>query len=317
MTKHNSRTAFHQNFVFFLFFLSIPSLVMAKITFFDDFEEGQLDLKKWHHNGIGVARVVQEGVDGPPKARSGKFCTRHSVSSPKYRDELVPTGLIKRFNYNNEYWIGISYYIPDGPNIEHARTILQVHASNPEERCDCLGGKNPSGSSLITLTEVDKGHLHLSIKTELQQKEGVCEHFPIRVTTVWESKSGNRNKWHDFVFHFKVHESKGFLEAYHRLSTEKSFTKIHSHQGTTAELFNGCGKPIPLEDRYYYFKMGSYARYLSHLPEGVKKHNEVFIDEIRFGDANSSISEVAPGGGVPLIVDDQSTPPRKPRNLSG
>lgn len=299
---------------FLLLCLFLPTSALAKIYFYDGFEEGTLDFSKWHYSGTKLGRVVKAGADGPPNARQGRYCTQHTVFPPKYRDEIVPNNDLKKFYYDKEYWIGASYYLPDGPHINHAYVILQVHASNPG-LCECLGEKNPSGSNLIALTEPKPGHLRLSIKTKQQQKKGVCEHFPIFVENVWESKSGNRNKWHDFVFHFKPHESKGFMEVFYKLASEKNYRKIHSHQGATAELFDGCGRPIPLSERYYYFKTGSYARYMQGQPQG--KQTKVFVDEIRFGDANSSLSEVAPGGGGTVIEPDteDSTPPKKPSNV--
>lgn len=245
----------------------------SKLLFYDDCENKWIssDWTEAGNRGQNSLTLTTE------RARKGKASYKfvlapYPTSGTETNVELVLRAIKNssgnaNFNFNQEYWMGWSIYIPS--NISYPSTgswALMTQFHGCPDSCDTKT-RNPLASMALK-----SGGLTLSLIGE----KDAC-------TTVssWGDRhyKGSANglkagAWNDIVIHFRYsYTSGGFYQMW--------LNGVKCIDDSGINCFNDSKGP--------YFKMGIYG----HLD----KYTTVYYDEIKVGDAGSSYSDVAPGGG--------------------
>lgn len=177
-------------------------------------------------------------------------------------DQVVP------FQFNTEYWIGGSFYIPSGTTIP-ARDPGYEDRGNYISLEDMHGTSCPDGYTQPFMHFLapssnpnNQYYVHGSSSCSFQYEGS----FSVNATL---------GVWHDFVINVKF-SSTGQGKFIYWLDTVQLFSVTNANIGFT--------------DAPPYWKAGIY------MPKGPATAH---WDELRIGDANSSFEEVSPGGGTP------------------
>lgn len=188
-------------------------------------------------------------------------------------DQVVP------FQFNTEYWIGGSFFVPSGTTIP-ARDPAYADRGNYISLEDMHGMNCPD--------YFNQTFMHF-LAPESNPNHQFYVHGSTSCSFQYEgdfSVNATLGVWHDFVINIKI-SSNGAGKFIYWLDT--------------VQLFSVTSANIGFTDAPPYYKFGIY------LPKGPAT---IYWDEMRIGDANSSFEEVSPGGGTP-------DPDTEAPNLSG
>lgn len=200
--------------------------------------------------------------------RAGGKAFRHYIPTSGKRSELS----FSRTKIGETYWLGWSLYFPENFNPERRTNIVSQWASYPSPR----NGKFACGGNGHKLTA--NGN---NFEYDLQFQPNECKEFDLG--------SVPKGEWVDFVQHAKwTGNNDGFLKLW------INGKLVLDYKGPT--WYNDEGEGL-------YFKMGAYK---GHPGEGADF--ELFTDEYRLGDANSSMQEVSPGSTSSQQSSSSSSP---------
>lgn len=200
--------------------------------------------------------------DGQYSARL-QFKADDPLYNGKRRTEIFEDGV----ESGSEYWYGFSHYLPEDWVIDDSWTILAQWHGQPDPDSGEPHRVPPLDLLIVGdewsikhRTDADAISLSKSPPTELAWTGEIQEDL---------------GTWTDWVFHTKwSHEDDGLLEVW------KNGVQIVDYSG-----------PIGFNDDFGpYFKAGVYSD-----KGDIPFDRQVYFDEYRLGDANSSYLEVAPG----------------------
>lgn len=259
-----------------LILLAIGPAVQGEVTFQGDFESG--DLKGWGMESPGddACQVVTTPV------RGGKYavrmeCTKDQkdVANSK-RCEIVRMKSGGPNNDNRDCWFGWSLYIPSDWEIDpkSPENVTQWH-----ELPDTEIGETWRSPPLALAVKGDQFNFHVRwdsrAKTPGNNPEG---------TRDLPAGPIERGQWTDWVLHIRwSFKDDGLIEVW------KNGKKILTHRG-----------PNGYNDRQEtYFKAGVYKwEWKSRPQNSITSRRVIYVDEVRFGNKDSSYEEVAPRGGA-------------------
>ncbi len=257
----------------------------AGIIFYDDCEDYPNLSKDWRLVGVGPSLPHDRSVFevSSEQARAGsksyKFVLppygTDGTSSNAKRTELRLAGRGSRYNinnfeYNREFWIGYSLYIPKdfvvpGKTPGEWGLIGQWHST--PDACESAVRLNPTAAFYFQYPSYQKFVIQgVSMPCSTAKKERWID---------YQKLPFNKGAWNDIVLNFKLG---------HR-SADNPFFKvwINGEQKVSDRGIN-CWN----DAKGPYFKIGIYAIQHAWLT--------IYVDEFRVGDQNSSYAEVAPTG---------------------
>lgn len=297
-------TALTQFFLMLVFcatinmFLGNSMSAHAELLFVGDFEHGPIALTRenpaspWYSSG-NVPTVVKASEPVRHGTYAVKSVLDRETNPGSYRAEIVPkemgTSGAFRFDIGQEYWIGLSTYMPSdwGVDTKSGEIIWQFHG----------------------VPDFDLGE---------DYRNPVLAWFingeTSRITNIWDAKentfeSGERvyggmksyplaykkGAWMDWVIHVKwSYESDGILEVWVdgvQVVNQKGPNCFNDQKGPNCQM--GLYK--------WNWKLGC--------PPTDVTRRVVYHDEYRIGDANSRYQDVAPGIGDNVEHDTPLAPP--------
>lgn len=268
--------------IMLLSFVAISSPAMSGILLYDDCESS-ISENVWKKQGswpyypdkrFGWAGHSTE------QARSGNGSYKFYL--PGYGTNSDPCGStscqhvqlnpvvnsVSRLKFNTEYWVGFSMYLPYDFNRAPGGWFDFFDTHQDPDPCDF------PINLIDTATASGKEVINFRIRGDSRQCTPSYD-----AAVRWVERSiplPSNGAWHDFVLHFKLSynpEDNPFFQAYIDGNLVISDFGINAANDSVAP----------------FLKLGIYG--LTDQPL------TLYYDEIRIGDASSSYSEVAPGGG--------------------
>lgn len=256
----------------------------ANLLINSDFENGDYTSYGWHKHGMETQIVTS------PSACRGNYSAMFEVKARADgtggRTELRGINL----EFNTEYWIGYAVYVPEG--LEKPRGGMQLHGSPDIDEGEWW--RNPPLSiwirddywNLVNSWSSQRINHSTGAPGGKTENEGFIER---NLGTVVPSK------WQEIVLHFKtVYDKSGFMEVWLDGNKVVDLTNIGS-------VFNDAKGPY-LNIGLYVYDFRSSAGDFD--PNRTDNYKQLYMDEFRLGDANSSYDDVAP-----KCVSSSGSPP--------
>jgi hypothetical protein len=264
-----------------VFLLTISCVVKSQIIFEDSFEDDTLNTSHWSVTWWTPHGQLDDGlkpeiVTSP--VRYGKYAVRIKAQynwngvSDYSRTELTANrndnGSHHTFFYpGKEYWIGFSVYMPKSwkPDYKAEELLFQLHGNE--------GDRSPS---LGLYVNGDDWYWYIRWGAELNAPEIDGE------KNLWQSNY-EKGEWVDFVIHAKWSYSDdgyGFLEIW------KNGTSLFVHKGPNC--YNDDLKIRGPQTGIYKWNWANGRGF--EIGE-----REVYLDEYKVGEKNSTYEDVAPG----------------------
>jgi len=273
-----------------LLFFATPA--SSAILLYDPCEEEPNKTTEWHPiiDYYSTPCSTPTITYSTEQARSGlgsyKFvaeaCVKHNMLNPYNHS-------IENFQFDEEYWVGFSIYVPEGYAYDtHYPYMLYVQwHGQPDNLGVCDTWRNPMiAMQDYSATAFKAVYRYQSIECCLVPTD-TCHSYDINQ---WIQPLASRisGSWNDIVYHVKFSMTSGILEQW------VNGIKVLSYAGPLG--YN--------DDTGPYFTFGTY--------QGSGGQNLIFYyDELRFGDENSSYSEVAPTSSpapsAPTVTASQPT----------
>lgn len=256
--------------IFVLFFISNPAF--SEILFYDDAEDypSSAWVKRLYNNDFTVSS--EQARAGSKSYKFGLY--PYGTPDKDMHVELVlaqkgVTPAINNFEYNEEYWMGWSIYIPSDfvfPTYQGFGGLTgQWH--NAPDACDSTWA-NPTGAFFFNSRA--GGWKNVMIAEADKCSDKINDRY-----VDYHSPAFIKGGWNDIVVNFKFD---------YRVAN-KPFFKVWLNG---VQYVNDSGINCWNDTRGPSFRMGIYAR--------ADVYTKVYYDEIRVGDAKSSYNEVAPKG---------------------
>jgi hypothetical protein len=265
-----------------------------------DFEMG--DLSGFYWSGSNGPEVVTF----PHPVRAGNYSMRSYLhryeSQYSYRTEVhvgsdgsnpPNTGEVFRFNIGEEYWIGLSIYIPGDFVIDTSWDVLFQIQATPDP------GEDYRSPVFVIETLADDWRIFS--RWDSRQNSGSGNQFE-GVEIIYEGALGSDiGKWTDWVIHVKwSYQDDGLLEVW------RDGTRIVNREGPNC--CNDEGGPFT--------QMGVYKSLWRDPSSPSNTDWRLFYhDELRIAGADATYEDVAPppdGNGTPTPTPELPTPTPEP-----
>jgi hypothetical protein len=251
----------------------------ARLLQYIDFETG--DLSQFNgsiskYDGLDYISAVNN------KHRAGQYAAKCHFETGEDRVEVTTaTGNSTAGQYGingKTNWYGWSMWIPEGISSDQWTIISQWHYHSPNHIIDSLQTIQGSGNSPTRLTIYPDGMLKFFLFSQVGSSQ--------KTDTVYEL--GNNliryNNWNDFVMKVKwTSKTDGYVTFWVNNKQVLNLT------GTSTYFDNPYGPR---------FKAGAYKGSNYKYPGSPF---DVYLDEYRHGDYNSSYREVTPGSGIKSV----------------
>jgi len=257
----------------------------SDILFEMNFEQGNYS-PLWHDGNKHISVVNT-------RARAGTRAARFELdrSAPvSYRTELTFQG-VHTFRIGQEYWLGMSIFLPEDWASDHSRDIVaQIHSWPDKE----LGEewRNPplalyvAGEQWAMRIRADSKELTRKVKGQWQYTldKAFDNLAPIK-----------RGQWTDWVFHIKYrYDSQGLLEAW------MDGKKVVEHRGPVTQNDKGGG----------FLKIGLYKWDWKEKRTATSRR-ALYIDEIRIAGPGAGYAAVSPRSVAPALPDRPTVPAKQ------
>ena len=272
--------------------LLCPGLSQAGIIFLSDFETGGFSGASDNHDGWQVTALPREavvqsaGVDPVTSTevpiRAGRYSARLHIDYSKDYSSINGSGDDKprnnlnkyplRFDYGKDYWVAWSVYIPTDWEDDYDKnhdTLLQVQPYK-------------GGPPAITFRiEGDKWIL-------INRWDAKNTNFDDDDTTVRElynkPTASDKGKWVDWAMRFNFCHQAGCKG---KFQVWKNQQQVVNFSGPNAYKMNSANKGPLLQ-------LNIYKSAWKRKSTRVTGTRTVYFDEVRVGDAQSSLAEVSP-----------------------
>lgn len=270
----------------------------SEILLDSNFNSGEID-SVWKPSGNSPI-VTSDPKDPACSGAHGlEVSLDYNNDDVSYRTELSLGGYMNEFILGKEYWIGFSVFLsPDWqPDTSpgSADIFLQFHRVPDINIGEAYGG----GPNLSLFTSGDKIYLKNAWDpNKLTTKIDGASQVQSNTRSLGKWQAG---VWMRFVIRVKFsYNPDGTLEVW------KDGNKVFSSINNIGSAYN--------DDLGPYLKMGNYkSSWRKDItwgegPEGSGFYSRLlYLDEIRIGDANSSLSEVQPQCGITSTIDTTTT----------
>jgi hypothetical protein len=274
-------------FVLILLLLSMTTPASSAVQFYDNCEDYPNLNGDWRlRESSGKLSVSSEQKRAGNK--SYKFAFKAGTTDYEHGTKRVELRLSKKpfgyFQFNKEYWVGYSIYIPSNFMQPTGWAIAgQWHKMLEAGQTDCDQAPRPENPAV---SEPFSAHFkgtdaapRLSVKITGQSQRCQPDGYTYRKS--FDSPKLKKGQWNDVVIHtIFSYNKKGLTQMW--LNGEKfiDIKEINAHN----------------DELPHYLKLGFYG--------SSKKNHTVYYDEIRVGDASSSYAEVAPRKKTAARVTD-------------
>ncbi|MCP5202778.1 MAG: heparin lyase I family protein [Pseudomonadales bacterium] len=248
----------------------------AKLLFTSNFESGRIKgtfdaADGWtkEEQGLTGAVTVQSAV-----TRAGKYASKfylekadwdgtHATKGKgKPRAELMKSVRALPFEFDTEYWVGVSLYIPgnwqEDANTNNADIVWQFHATGE------VGPYVPPLALRIKGGEITLVNHTGNVRDKIQARE------------LWTGKL-EKGRWVDWVVRVNFSLQKGYIQAW------KNGTKVADFSGGATIFYDGNA---PRRDPLY-FKMGLYKPKYGKLFSSTINRT-IYMDEVRVAKGGSA-----------------------------
>jgi hypothetical protein len=284
----------------FGFFITTPAY--SELLLNSDFETGEYSSYGWNTSGNSTASVVDAPTDASTTECSRGLAARFYLDWDQpvtYRTQLtLNTRPMREFFIGNEYWIGFSVYLPADwkPDQPKADDIIFGMHGRPDRD---IGEGYRKGMFNIRIIEDNWIFLYSKDAKRNTGPQGEGKVEQRRQIKIGKVEPG---KWVNFVFHAKLtYKPNGFVYVW------KDGVKVATK--TEGIGYNDAKGP--------YAKIGIYK---SVWGKGSRKDptkvdsREVYIDNFRVGDGNSSYADVVSkcktptnANQNPIAINDNAT----------
>lgn len=256
----------------------------AELLFVSDFESGRIQGRFENWDGWSIFdRGLKKGI-GVQSAvtRAGKYASKYYLEKAdwngtnttqgegKPRAQLVKSNQALPFNFDTEYWVGLSTYIPgnwQNDTYETNGTVLwEFHASG------AVGPYVPPISLAVNGGKLVLVNHYGDVKKKIETRD------------LWVGNL-EKGRWVDWVIHVNFSLGKGYIQVW------KNGSKVVDFSGGPTTFYDGAApKRDPL-----YFAMGLYKPKYATMPSSVVSHT-LYIDEVRAAKGGASGKQlVTPG----------------------
>lgn len=291
-------------FVIFITLLALTLPALADITIYESYEsynkgaknifdKDDPDLWTPNCNSGNYYEIVESPVRAGNQAI--KFYNHRVSESNGYRCENAAwagrgSGHLRYFTIGEEYWLGFSIYLPvdfvcDGcgePNYNN-EIHGQIHAFPDRKSTRRSGYDDEAWRNPPISLSIKEDNWRIAIRSD-SAPITVNKNYDRNKLYVIGSWLGDKGKWTDWVFHFKLDYTAngvngGFLKVY------KNGILVVNDTG--GNCYNDLLGPYPTFGTYKFsWKSG---------PTDTDTRI-VYFDEVKVGNKNSSLSEVSPNG---------------------
>ncbi len=266
-------------------FFWVGSAADARLIQYVDFESGDLGQfgngATTRYDGLNNISVVNT------RHRAGQYAARCHFKTGQHRVEITSAngistdgqyGIIGQTN-----WYGWSLWVPKGISHDRWTILSQWHYHSPGHIVDSLRTIKGTGNSPTRLSLSPEGILKFALFNQVGSTQKTEKVYELGDNLI------RYNNWNDFVMQVKW------------TSTRDGFVKLWVngrnvlHLTGTATYFDNPYGPR--------FKAGAYKGGTYKYPGDPF---DVYIDEYRHGDQNSSYREVVPGSGFKAMGSSHS-----------
>ena len=265
MYLSNSHLEMRSIIIILFFFVTIPSLNAATLTYNNGFESGNTGGLRNSGNGPTVA--TSPTANGK---YSGSFTLTRNMKT-SYRTEATLPGEGK-FQFGEENWVGFNYYLADWAKDSSPESApFQIHTTPSSYQPRCFV-RSPSGSTSARATA----------PVFMKSQNGQVEIVTYGGITRWTGPIQTK-KWINIVAHFKISSgSDGYVEMF------MDGKKLFRVDGPNSNKLDDCGKAL----RAPFFKIGVYKWDWRSKSTGSSRR-QLFIDDLKIATGSNGASLVS------------------------
>jgi len=276
----NYKISLRYVFVILLFSVSFP--LNATVLLNSNWENGDYSSYGWNTSGNPTASIVDDALDKLTPVCSGKtakFSLSYTDPVP-YRTEItLNTGPLSEFLIGKEYWLSFNVYLPvtwaiDTIN-DSDEIIFQFHGK-PDVNINELWRNPPIALAIKNDSWV------LKVKKDSKINTSVAGKSVYEESKIFNLGKFETGKWTNFVIHtLYTYNLSGFVEIWKDgILSAKKTNGVGYNDNVGPFLKTGIYKSI-------WNKSKSWSRATD------VNSRELYIDEIRIGDATSTFDNIS------------------------